>query len=335
VSIAQSELVREAVDFLRAGPDTERRAGVLAEHGVAALVGALSPGLSDAERAALRDAIAPFAVASLRAQATLERVSPALTAAGSPHVVFKGPALQSLWVSALGVDTRLFTDVDVLISPRFRAAARTALLAIDMRLGPGGPGEEAYWAPDGGVLDLHWLLLNDVGLSQRFRLDTDEVLSTHVHWEGAVGTLDPVTTLLHTAAHAVISDLAKLSAMVDVYVAASAPELDWTVLVEAADTRSLGLITATALLRIQTLLPLEVPRHVLRSLGSATPWGRLATLAARRRPVDYLGARWSGGELYRHTRENTRRSVASLLASVGPNVRVQRHLVRSRTAGAP
>src|SRR4051812_37575619 len=71
-------------------------------------------------------------------------------------------------------------------------------------------------------------------------------MSNHTEWDGLSGCLDPVFSLLHTALHAVVSDLGKLSALIDVHTTAVTPLLDRDQVVSVARRHSLVLSTVAA-----------------------------------------------------------------------------------------
>jgi hypothetical protein len=319
--------------YLRGGDGSESRAEVLAAHGVALLLSACREHeLTSAEQASLRAAADPYLLSSLQAEQLAVTVSDVMATAEIRHVVYKGPALAARWRHAVGSDVRTFTDLDVLIEPNDRERADRALIASGLLRGPVVAGEASYNTPEGAVLDLHWLPLNDTDVAARFRLDTTALFASHVTWEGMVGHFSPTMTLLHTAGHAIISDLAKLSAAVDIHATATDPDLDWDDVVTVAGAHSMGLVLSTALTRTKPWLDTPVPPGVLRRLDADAAWRKLAVRVARRDPADYLGGRWSGGEFYRHTRESTAKSVASLARSIGANVKVQRQLLAQKRA---
>jgi hypothetical protein len=329
--LEQAPLADEIRIFLEEQSDLTAGADVLATHGVAALASTWTSTFSHPERTALREAAAPFLVATLRADALWSSLTTALAAAEIRHVVFKGPALGAVWQEVLGTETRLYTDLDVLVAPRDLNKAEQVLQDVGLSRSVPSAAEVGFVDGSGAALDLHWLLINDLDVCDRFHLQTEQLFESHVEWDGFRGRLQPEMTLAHAAAHATISDLSKLSAMVDVHAAASLSALDWDGVVRLARAHALTLLLGVALSRIRPWTATEVPDEVLRALGGGSPWRGAGRWIAHRPPHKYVGARWSGGEFYRHTREDTRHSVASLLASVRVNLREQRRL---RAAGA-
>lgn len=319
--------------FIGASSDLQATSSTLAEHGFALFASwRLREALSDEVRSALKAAARPYLLATMRADDLASKVTTVLAAANVRHVVLKGPALARLWRDRGGPhDLRTYTDLDVLIDPRDRQPADTALATASMQRGPVTDGEAAYEDLDGAPLDLHWLLLNDDRLCQRFRLDTTALLDRHVQWSGWTGELSPTFTLLHTALHASVSDLSKLSAMIDVDAAASQQTVDWEDVVQTALHHDLGLVVAVALRRVTHWTGLVLPAGVLRELAPGSPWSAAAAVVARRPPERFLQGRWSGAEFFRHTRTSTLKSAAALLADLGMNLRLQAALIRPRT----
>jgi hypothetical protein len=316
--------------YLRAGPDLEHRAAVLADAGVALALRATTAGLSVEEHAALLNAARGSVVATLRAQSASAVVVQALSKAGIPHVALKGAALAEGWQRGWATgEARTYGDADFLVAGSDVAAA-VASLARDAPVpsGPASGGQVTVPLTHTTALDLHWTIVNDQAWVQRFGLETEKVLGQYTRWQGVRGQLDPEFTLVHTTVHALLSDLSRPAALFDIDGCVRDPAMDWERFVFVVRHHSLQLPVAAALARTTYWLDSPVPRVVFSSLGPRSPWLWLCRAVQRRDPAKYLASGWSGGELYRLTRATTVESCARLVRSLPLEIRTQRRLRR-------
>lgn len=123
------------------------------------------PGVAPEFAAILRDDARRAAEGSLHAIATLRRVARSLDRAGIAWMLWKGPAISLMAWDELGI--RQFSDLDIVVAPSDREAARSALAADGWRAqGAGSIAQEravhaamrAYPLERDGstMVELHW-----------------------------------------------------------------------------------------------------------------------------------------------------------------------------------
>jgi hypothetical protein len=299
----------------------------LARDGVALLAAHLLADRLDGERhRALVAAAMPWTLATVTAEAAAGSVSDCLSAAGIDHAVLKGPVVASDWRSAFGADVRTYTDVDVLVRRTDVAAARRRLGGeLGATETVASVGEIGMTLPDGAVIDLHWLLVNDEGAVRRHRLDTDAALRRATR-DGPIVRLDPVDSLLQVALHAVVSDASRLGAAIDVAVTLRAGGYDGDDLLRRARAHRAMLPLAVMTDRAAAVTGFDAAGALAGRLPSS-PWRSLCRrTAGSTRPAS--GRRWTGSELLRATRQNTAASLVAVATGVPANVRTQRALRR-------
>lgn len=239
-------------------------------------------------RAAARDAVARH----LRATTDAAAVAKALSQAGIVGGVVKGPILTATLYPR--PELRWYADLDVLVAPKYFAAALASLEGAGFRLYDVGwrllhaaqAGEIHLIAPAGSVVDLHWSLIGNPRLREHMRLSVEDLLQPgrDVNVGGtAVRTLSRIDTLVHVAVHAAGSGADRLGWLVDVVQAARGIEAR-----NAADrAREWGLPAAfgTAFCRAARCLRQPMPRELTNGL-MGYPW-RMATAV-----IDYISPVW-------------------------------------------
>jgi teichuronic acid biosynthesis glycosyltransferase TuaH len=308
-------------------PSAQESPEALAADGVALLARHLAPETIGADaRSRLRDAAMPWVLSTMRCEEAAGSVHAALAAQGVPHAVLKGPGLAVGWQSAFGADLRTYTDLDVLVAERDRAAA-VRVLTEDLQgfEGAGTAGETSVRLPHGAPIDLHWLLLNDAALTRRHRFDTVALLA-RADLSGPLPLLHPVDALLHTCLHALVSNGSSLGSAVDVAALIRLHQYDAGEVIAAA--RQHRALLAVGLMTDRAALVTDWPD--VNDLAERLPGS--AWRAACRHAVNSLAPtssrRWSGAEVLRNTRTGTPSSCAALIASAPRNLAVQRRLRR-------
>jgi hypothetical protein len=263
----------------------------------------------EARRAALQHA---------RALADLRAVAAVLEPLGVVPTVVKGPALAELVYRQPG--QRSYDDLDVLVAP---AELGTALAALEeagfVLLDRNWPemrrllvGQVRLRTPSGGVLDLHWHLINEVRLRSFFDLARSRWLSglTAAEIGGVpVTVLDPASTLVHVALHAALSGGHRLVWLQDLAELAADPDLDWNAVTALAATTRTGLPVGVMLARSRRVLDVPVPIQVLRQLVPAPGWRSLAAATDRVSPLPSI--RPGAGSLAQMVARSSRVDVGS------------------------
>ncbi|NHC16240.1 nucleotidyltransferase family protein, partial [Motilibacter deserti] len=152
------------------------------------------------------------------------RCDAALTAAGIPFAVVKGPVLTELAYRA--PDRRWYGDVDLLISPgSFERAldvleeAGARLVDLNWTLAGRQIRGELSMVLDEVPLDVHWHLVNDRRRRQRMPIDTDELLSRVRRvtvGQTTLPALEPTDGLIQLAQHAALSGGTRLGWLADI-----------------------------------------------------------------------------------------------------------------------
>ncbi len=258
-------------------------------------------------------------VETSRTMAGLQGVGAALGPA-TPWLVLKGPA-----VAALHRDPSLrrSVDLDVLVRPVDLADAVDALVAAGAVL------LDEHWTqlrlrrtaqvglrlPDGGLLDLHWHLVNDFEVRDAFRIPTATLFddaSTRALWGRRFPTLGTTDTLLHLAVHAATAGGHRLVWLKDIERAVASLPVDWDEVVSRARAWRVHLVLAVMLRRAARVLDAEVPAEVVAGLDPVRLWSVLVTLGDGRRIAAGQRQRSATRLATRATRRSTPRSLGLL-----------------------
>jgi Uncharacterised nucleotidyltransferase len=221
------------------------------------------------------------AVRHERIMATLGRVAPALTDAGVPWVVLKGPVIADAFRPPA---RREFVDLDLLVAgPRLadglEALRGAAAVTVNRNW-------EAYLehavaefpvATADTTIDLHWHLIGLGTTRRRFTLPASEILERRRRaLVGGVDAyrLDVEDHLLHVALHCGLGGANRLGALRDVHATVSSSPLDWDALVDRASRFGAGPIVGQVLDRSRRLLDTPVDPSVISRM--APPSGLVA-----------------------------------------------------------
>jgi hypothetical protein len=286
----------------------------------------------EAQRSALRRA---------RALADLRAVGEALAREGVVPTVVKGPALAELGYRQPG--DRSYDDLDVLVEPAELGAALSALeQAGFVSLDRNWPamhrlqvGQVRLRAPSGGVLDLHWHLLNEVRLRSSFRLDRPfwEAGLTPAHIAGVpVTVLDRAATIVHVAVHAALSGGHRMVWLQDLNELTHDEYLDWTAVTDLAAATGTGVPVAVMLARAQRMLGACMPSQVLGRLVPAAGWRALAAATDRISPPPLRPGAGSFGQMVARSSRADARSSARELAHRARAWSAQGSRAEARTA---
>lgn len=295
-------------------------------NGVAGLLGSAVPaaGLDAVDGAAEVAAETQRArLQHVRAVADLGAVGRALSGTGTPILVVKGPALVRRWYRP---GERGCADLDVVVPPGSFAGALGALEDAGFVL------LDANWpllrreqvaqlrlrAPSGGLVDLHWHLLNEAGARAVHDLGRDvwEPHAEEVELGGAVvGVLRPEFALVHLCVHAAASGAHRLVWLADVDRVARDVD-DWDEVEQVVLRAGVRPATGLVLARARRVLGTPVPTAVLRTL---LPWAaRLSAGAVDRvSPVPGTTGAGSSAQLVARSAAATWPSTAGRVAARG------------------
>ena len=215
---------------------------------------------------------------------TLGNIAPALTSAGIPWVVLKGPVITR---SADSPQLREFGDLDVLVPGSHLSRV------LEILEGVGIDGMNRNWdgylrygvaefpvLMSGTPIDLHWHVVGLGEIRKRFDIGTGELLERRI--VGSAGDarfprLGAEDNVIHIALHAGLSGATRIGWLRDVHELVLGSDLDWGGLV--ARTRRFGVssIVGQVLDRCRCMLGTPVPSEISEQL---TP---LVALRLRRR----------------------------------------------------
>ncbi|HEX2027139.1 MAG TPA: nucleotidyltransferase family protein [Nitriliruptorales bacterium] len=241
----------------------------------------------------LEDAYRVGLAGHLGALGGLRTVAAVLDAAAVPWLVIKGPVLATAVHPR--PDLRGYGDLDVVVP------ARTFQRALESLEAAGGTVAAPNWAlrrritagevpvtlPDGGVVDLHWHVLNHARLREPFRIPMRDLFdrAEPVTVDGRpVLTLEPTDTLLYLALHASMAGGNRLVWLKDLERSLAQRPPDPEALVRRADAWHVALPVATTLAKARAVLRADVPETMLRALAPGRVWERIAELAWRASP---------------------------------------------------
>lgn len=314
------EVAAMAVDDVLDIADHHRLGPALARH----LAGWAEP------PADLLAAAAPLRTAQLvrhlSVLAELGPVADALDEAGVRWAVVKGPvAAATLWPSP---DLRDYRDLDLLVEP-----ARFAEV-LDLLHDVGGEQVDLAWRlarrqrraeltfvlPRGTVLDLHWHVVNEVGLREQLGWTTGALLDrrrTVAVGSASVPTLDPTDTFLHMAYHATHSGGHRLMWLKDVERALAALPHPAEA-VERAERAGLDLMVRLVLERVDRVLG-PVPALPWRSRRGGL-WREVVRRVDDRSAVPAAGRTGTHRTLFTSARTTTVRSLSAQVREVTGHV---------------
>ena len=208
----------------------------------------------------------------------------------SVRAVLKGVGVEMVLIKGLALAHTVFADpamrpaadLDVLVRPEDLSAAVSALQAAGASLLDRNwdlarselRGQVHLVLAHGGVVDLHWDLLNRSAVRRSFTVPTNEVVTRSVvaSIEGVeVRTLDPVDTVLHLALHGCLSGGHRLGWLVDIDRAVRSLSPDWGVLVERAEQWRARDAVGLMLVRARNLYGTPVPGDASQRLVGALP----------------------------------------------------------------
>jgi hypothetical protein len=279
-----------------------------------------------------------------RALADLRTAHAVLGREGIVPTVVKGPALSDLMYRERG--QRSYDDLDLIIAPgqlgrAFAALQGSGFVSLD-RNWPGlqrlRVGELRLRTPSGGVLDLHWHLLNNAALRPAFDVARHRWQARLVETDLGgvrVTVMDPAATLVHVGLHAALAGGHRLVWLQDVaeLVTVAAPE--WEQVYELADITGSGLALGTMLARTRRVLGTPIPDAVIRRLVPGGGWRTLAAVADRVSPPSMPPREGSLGQLVARscrvdgqasTREFVRRTRTWTVQGSRTEKRTARHL---------
>jgi hypothetical protein len=216
-----------------------------------------------------------------RILATLHRVAPALTDAGIPWVVLKGPVIaDSLVLPAV----REFADLDLLVSAPRLGDALTVLGAAGVEtVNRNWEAATRYGVAEFPVatadttIDLHWHVIGLGTTRRRFGVAVDEMMKRRV--AAPVGGVDgyrfdPEDQLIHVSLHCGLGGADRLAGLRDVHVTVATSDLDWDVVAARAVRYGAGPIVGQVLDRCRLLLGTPVgssiPSRMAPGIGLAT-----------------------------------------------------------------
>lgn len=213
--------------------------------------------------------------------ALLDEVTTALEDLAEPWLVLKGPVLSHAYYPHPAL--RSYSDLDLLVGPDGFGAALSSLESAGFEVLDRNwtlvaemlAGELMLRRPGRPAIDLHWHLLFDEGLRDRFDIPIAEVIERACPVSVAgrrVRTLDPADTLIHLAMHACQEGGGRLIWLVDIDRAVEHPSLDWDRVVSRSRQWKTNLMVATMLSRAQMTLDSPVPGDVVRALWGGRAW---------------------------------------------------------------
>ncbi|MDB5243581.1 MAG: hypothetical protein JWP57_4206 [Spirosoma sp.] len=256
---------------------------------------------------------------------------------GVPWLVSKGPVLSRHYYSRPSL--RTYGDLDVLVPPQALGDAVSALERSGMRLLDRNwtliqhlmAGEVHLATPLGGVVDLHWDMVNDRRTRESFSVNTSELFarSRLISVAGQqVRTLDGLDTLVHLALHAIRSGGDRLVWLKDLEQVLLRDRPAWPAIADRAGEQGLSLPVAVMLRRVDRVLSVKVPPGSCDT-ASARAWVRLNSLVDR---VEPTGRRGEGPSLTRMLSRATRSTGSGTQREF---LRRLRHFARSRGEGQP
>lgn len=206
----------------------------------------------------------------------LGAISPALTAAGVPWVVLKGPVIAC---SSDSSELREYGDLDLLVP----GPALPGTLEVLEDIGTDAINRNWRAYVDHGVaefpvhvmgtpLDLHWHLIGLGRLRKRFGIDTDELLERRI--ESSAGDvrfprLDPEDNTINVTLHAGLSGATRIGWLRDVHLTIDGTDLDWGVLVDRCHRYGAAPIVGQVLDRCRSVLGSPIPADVPGRLAPA------------------------------------------------------------------
>lgn len=270
-------------------------------------------GVPEALRETARHFYLPLVARDLRLVNLLWTVDTALTGAGVPYAVYKGPAVARLSPRPA---LRMFSDLDVLISrsdvDRADAALRSADLTGGWHAVPDGYAETMYSQGPSGVVDVHWHVMREAQVRSAFSLDTASMLARARRvplYDGSAVVLDDVDLLIAVATHACFDGAYRLGWLVDVAQILRAPSFSIEELRRRCAQTKASLPVQVVLDR--AVRALEVPAAAL-PLDSGT-WRKMLSRLSAARPVERTFRQAGrGGLVFRATRATSGRSAAAL-----------------------
>lgn len=261
--------------------------------------------------AAAHDAYLSLVARGLKLDYLLKLTDEALTTAGVPYAVYKGPAVARRYPSPA---MRAYSDIDVLINRRDIGRADTALRAVGLTGGWAGVAETyaetAYQMSGMGLVDLHWHVMREGRVRAAFALDVEAMLE-RARRDPSAGNLlmlDEADEVIAVATHACFDGAYRLGWFVDVARLIMAPGLDPDELRRRCAQSGTSLAVQVILDRAARadLLPMEL----LLVRGA---WRRALSWMSALRPVERTFRQAGrGGLAYRATRSTSARSLAAL-----------------------
>ncbi len=235
-----------------------------------------------------------FDMANRRAHimAALAALAPALTAAGIPWAVLKGPVVAGYLPDP---SQREFVDLDILVHGDRIAVALDALADAGAGhvnrnwAGPLRHGVAEFPVFIAGMpIDVHWHLVGLRKDRRRFTIPVAAMLERAgpVAWGDVVGhRLDAEDNAIHVALHEGLGGAWRLSGLRDVAAVAGAGDLDMDTVVRRAEDYGAGPVVGQVLDRCREVLDAAVPPQMVARLAPE------AALRARR----WVDRRWSRG----------------------------------------
>jgi hypothetical protein len=241
----------------------------------------------------------------------------------------KGPILDAVLYPRSRL--RSYRDLDVLVAPwQLRDAverledAGYVVADRNWRLILRTVAGELHLQREGcAPVDLHWTLVFDADVRERFRFETGAMIARSRTVQvagGPVRTLDRVDTLLHLAVHAALEGGDRLVWLKDLDVAAR-DDVPWDELVERARAYGVQLPTAMLLARAAHVLGSPVPDSTVADLAPKT-WRALTGVSDAIFPV--AASRGIGTPstlLARSARKNVRTTLLHAARGLGRRAR--------------
>jgi hypothetical protein len=258
-------------------------------HGVEPWLAATAP-TREASWAPLAEQRARFIGARARALADLRALGAMLDDIDCPWVVVKGQVLaEDLYPRP---HMRYGVDIDVLVDPaRFgeavEALSEAGWLLLDRNwplIVQTLPGQLRFRTPSGGILDLHWHLLNDAMLRAHHQLPTLDLLHRRRTLLSGLPALSGADQLVHLGLHGALSGANRLVWLTDAGLAARRCD-DWPSVLQVAHRSSSGLALSLVLLRSQRWLGWSAPDDVLRELAAGQAWQQVCRTVDRISPL--------------------------------------------------